>query len=263
MKDLILFLTSTFIFCVFLTSITFAQSFTPEGPVPIFEDVPVQPQGPGCGNIEITQSTSQSLLGAGLACHNTGTGFVLENSFYRAFNLNSFGINNDFKICAVEVGILTAATNSGSQPLTINLYTSNPAFPNGVLTQIGTTSIQLSNQSNTIASIPVTGTASAGSELVVEIFIPDGQAASNTFRIGSNTAPETGPSYIRAPLCGEPTPVTTADINFPEVHFVINVRGNEIVVSPIPTLSEWGLLAMAGILGLVGFMVIRRRKLTA
>ena len=31
----------------------------------------------------------------------------------------------------------------------------------------------------------------------------------------------------------------------------------------VPTLSEWGLLAMAGILGIVGFMVIRRRKLTA
>jgi len=30
----------------------------------------------------------------------------------------------------------------------------------------------------------------------------------------------------------------------------------------IPTLNEWGLLAMAGILGLVGFMVIRRRKAT-
>ncbi|TFG75610.1 MAG: IPTL-CTERM sorting domain-containing protein [Thermodesulfobacteriales bacterium] len=27
--------------------------------------------------------------------------------------------------------------------------------------------------------------------------------------------------------------------------------------------SEWGLIAMAGILGIVGFMVIRRRKVTA
>jgi len=35
------------------------------------------------------------------------------------------------------------------------------------------------------------------------------------------------------------------------------------VNSPIPTLSEWGLIAMAGILGIVGFMVIRRRKATA
>jgi len=30
----------------------------------------------------------------------------------------------------------------------------------------------------------------------------------------------------------------------------------------VPTLSEWGLIAMAGVLGIVGFMVIRRRKLT-
>ena len=36
-----------------------------------------------------------------------------------------------------------------------------------------------------------------------------------------------------------------------------------VISSPIPTLSEWGLLAMASILGIVGFMVIRRRKLTA
>jgi hypothetical protein len=32
---------------------------------------------------------------------------------------------------------------------------------------------------------------------------------------------------------------------------------------PIPTLSEWGLVAMSGILGIVGFLVIRRRKVTA
>lgn len=34
-------------------------------------------------------------------------------------------------------------------------------------------------------------------------------------------------------------------------------------ITQVPTLSEWGLIAMAGILGLVGFMVIRRRKATA
>ncbi|MEX0999561.1 MAG: IPTL-CTERM sorting domain-containing protein [Thermodesulfobacteriota bacterium] len=31
----------------------------------------------------------------------------------------------------------------------------------------------------------------------------------------------------------------------------------------VPTLSEWGLIAMAGVLGIVGFMVMRRRKATA
>lgn len=31
----------------------------------------------------------------------------------------------------------------------------------------------------------------------------------------------------------------------------------------VPTLSEWGLIAMAGVLGIVGFMVIRRKRVTA
>ncbi|HSC34138.1 MAG TPA: IPTL-CTERM sorting domain-containing protein [Thermodesulfobacteriota bacterium] len=36
------------------------------------------------------------------------------------------------------------------------------------------------------------------------------------------------------------------------------------VTNPIPTLSEWGLIAMAGILGMIGlFAVMRRRKVTA
>lgn len=37
----------------------------------------------------------------------------------------------------------------------------------------------------------------------------------------------------------------------------------QVEPSNVPTLSEWGLIAMAGILGIVGFMVIRRRKAIA
>jgi len=35
------------------------------------------------------------------------------------------------------------------------------------------------------------------------------------------------------------------------------------VARPIPTLGEWGLIAMASILGIVGFMVMRRREVRA
>jgi len=38
---------------------------------------------------------------------------------------------------------------------------------------------------------------------------------------------------------------------------------NNRIPADIPTLSEWGLITMAGVLGIVGFMVIRRRKATA
>jgi len=33
--------------------------------------------------------------------------------------------------------------------------------------------------------------------------------------------------------------------------------------SPIPTLSEWGMIAVAVVLGIIGFIVFRRRKVTA
>jgi len=53
---------------------------------------------------------------------------------------------------------------------------------------------------------------------------------------------------------------TSSSVCFAKCTF-FNVR---VVISPIPTLSEWGLIAMAGILGIVGFiMVIKRRKLMA
>lgn len=42
-----------------------------------------------------------------------------------------------------------------------------------------------------------------------------------------------------------------------------NVCQAPVVETNIPTLSEWGLIAMAGILGIVGFIVMRRRKVTA
>jgi len=38
---------------------------------------------------------------------------------------------------------------------------------------------------------------------------------------------------------------------------------NVLLETQVPTLSEWGLIAMAGILGIVGLMVVRRRKATA
>ena len=36
-----------------------------------------------------------------------------------------------------------------------------------------------------------------------------------------------------------------------------------IAPAQVPTLSEWGLIAMAGVLGLIAFAVLRRKKATA
>lgn len=222
-----------------------------------------------CGDIVITQSASQTIAGNSVACINTGTGFVRENSFYRAFDLSSFGLKNDFEICQVQVGIQRAEAGSGGeQPATLNLYTSSEPFPGGFpdsLNLIGTTGvIQIADQAMTILTIPITGTAPLGPELVVELFIPDGLANGNDFFIGTNAAGETGPSYVRGPECGIPSPVTLASLNFPNVHTVMNVVGDELPpLRNVPTVSELGLIVMAGILGIIGCIAIRRRSTAA
>lgn len=33
----------------------------------------------------------------------------------------------------------------------------------------------------------------------------------------------------------------------------------EFIISNVPTLSQWGMIAMAGVLGIIGFMVMRRK----
>ena len=67
-------------------------------------------------------------------------------------------------------------------------------------------------------------------------------------------------------LCNKPLPPTSFDGFFPGE--VCNEQtgfcsGIGPITSNVPTLSEWGLIAMAGILGLVGFMVMRRKRATA
>jgi hypothetical protein len=175
-----------------------------------------------------------------------------ENSYYRAFTLSSFGITGQFDVASVDVGVeladaggtapslatpsISRNTRSGevgtpnatSQPITVNLYTSSMPFPAGFpgsLTLIGQTNTMVNDTALSIINIPVTGSAPAGSQLVVEILVPDGRVAGNRFFIGSNAAAETGPSYLRAPDCGVTTPVTTAAIGFPNMHIVMNVNG--------------------------------------
>ncbi len=48
-----------------------------------------------------------------------------------------------------------------------------------------------------------------------------------------------------------------------EVFLLINDDCGFAIGRAIPTMSEWGLIAMAGLLGIVGFMVIRRKQLAA
>ena len=60
---------------------------------------------------------------------------------------------------------------------------------------------------------------------MVEVYTPDGQGSGNFFFIGSNSASQTGSSYLASAACGAPEPTTTAALGFPNMHIVMNVTG--------------------------------------
>ena len=134
-----------------------------------------------------------------------------------------------YNITSVSFGIELANDGDGTgQPVTVRLYANNGgAFPGGSRTQIASTNVTVMDQAQTIFDVPLFASVPAGtSELVMEVFTPSGQDAGNSFFIGSNTAPETGPSYISADECGTPTPTTTAAVGFPDMHIIFNVHGS-------------------------------------
>ena len=176
----------------------------------------------------ITQSSSQAITPLNSVSCNNASGHT-DNSYWRAFNMGTFTGGAQYDVTSVSFGVEEATGAGGTQPVTVRLYTNaGGAFPGGTRTQIATTTIQvLDSASGTVLNVPLVATVPAGtSELVMEVFTPNGQATGNFFFIGSNTAAETGPSYLSAADCGIANPTDTATIGFPDMNIVFNVLGS-------------------------------------
>ena len=190
-----------------------------------------QPQDVDPSSVVLTHSVSQEVLAGNSIQCGRGTGVTrshADNSYWRAYDLEEFGITGNFDVDSVQVGVQLATSGSeAGQPVIVRLYTTNGDFPGSGRTLIGSTLYMLPDQSLSIASIPVNATAFSGTTLIVEIFTPDGGSGPNNFFIGSNGAGETAPSYQSIPACGIPDPTPMVEIGFDDVHFVLNVVGNE------------------------------------
>jgi hypothetical protein len=209
-----------------IASLGFGQSFSRHkgGSTKPFQS---PPRATACGPDSVTESSSNAITsGNSVHCQ------VGDNSYWRAFTLGDFGIDTDYAVCEVVVGIEQALSGSGTgQPVTVNLYTSSQAFPTGYpgsLTLIGTASVTVADQSLTLLTIPVTGTAPAGSQLAVEIATTS--ADGNQLFIGSNTSAETAPSYLLAASCGAAVPTPTDGL-LPGLimHIVMTVDGTAVI----------------------------------
>ena len=149
--------------------------------------------------------------------------------------MGTFAGGNTYYVTSVDFGIESATANPtpGTQPVTVRLHTQTTGtFPGGTRTQIATATVNVANQTLTVLNVPLAVTVPEGTtQLIMEVNTPDGTTTQNSLFIGSNTAAETAPSYISAPDCALPNPVTTASIGFPNMHIVMNVNG----ICPTPT----------------------------
>ncbi len=188
----------------------------------------IPPAESACGPVAVTQNAS---LGpepdTGNSCLLGGTLFHLANSWYRAFP----SPGPAFEVCAVEFVVELAQSGGGNgQPLTVNVY-ANPgeAFPDNfscLPAQIaGTATLTLADQTMTTVVVPVAASIPAGSQMIVEIYVPDGSLTNDVFYPGSNSQPQSGPTWVYAPGCGGSAPVDLADLGDPSSHISMSVQG--------------------------------------
>ncbi|HQU85396.1 MAG TPA: carboxypeptidase-like regulatory domain-containing protein [Pyrinomonadaceae bacterium] len=189
--------------------------------------------------VTLWQNTNTTTITANNSISCNLAGNTYNNSYWRAFTPSSFGESGTFTVSSVQIGIEEAVAPSGSQPLTVNIYTNTGgAFPAGTRTLIGTTNATVANgtlffQTVAVAAAPQLVTT----QLAVEIVIPDGTSANIRFFIGSNALGQTAPSYISAVACGAANPTNVANVGAPNMHSLIGLTGNSVATAADSSIS--------------------------
>lgn len=175
------------------------------------------------------QNTNATVIMANNSISCNLVGEHADNSYWRTFTPAFWNHIGSFNVTGVRIGVEEAvAGTGGSQPITIRIYAnSGGAFPGGTRTLIGTTNTTVANGALFFQDIPVTAPAQpVSTEIVVEVFTPDGQAAHNRFFIGSNNLGQIAPSYISAASCGAPNPTNVVSAGAPSMNTLIALVGS-------------------------------------
>lgn len=178
----------------------------------------------------LTQSDDPvNVTDGGVACwDNVGLTYS-ENSFYRAYVLDDFGVTGSFVISEVQYGQGTA---DDGKLINLNIYTANTDdLATATLTLIGgTTHISSSADDLSLVTEPLVATIPAGSIVVFEVNAPDsGVNTGETFFPGINLIGENDDSYLKAVDCSINEPTTATTIGFPDNQYVMNVLGDELL----------------------------------
>lgn len=193
----------------------------------------------------LTHSLSNTVE-AGRALNCAQQGFNTDSSYYRVFNLPVFNLSDqDVYVSGVTLGVEAAQGDLlRGQPVQVRLHRLNGVFTRANLTLLGARDVWLSNQTLTHVTVPVSAVVAANSQLVVEVAVPEGVAVQRTFFMGANALGQTAPSYLRAPACGYPEPVSLSALD-PSVQWVMTVHVADVPCGGLPA-EPWLALAPTG-----------------
>lgn len=158
----------------------------------------------------LSQTANMTIgIGQTLACSVNMMPVTRENSWYRVFPLTAAGITGAFQVTQIAFGVESAGPDAQVVEVRLGTYagTPGPTLDTTLITQLETMMVTVpASTTPQFRSTPMTTSVPAGSNLVVEIFAPDGQPLGLKFYAGSTAGAETAPGYLRGPDCGITAP---------------------------------------------------------
>jgi hypothetical protein len=152
-----------------------------------------------------------------------------ESSWYRIFSLADAGIDGDFDITHVNLGICFAI---GNPDVTLRVGTYGGGANDSQLDLakadvLTTVEVPIPpTQITEVLAIPAMTKIPAGSLIYVEVAVPNMMGTGEQANIGLTLSEETQPAYVRSPKCGLATAMSTAIAGPSNGAFVISLTGN-------------------------------------
>jgi hypothetical protein len=219
------------------------------GMMPPPVDAAPLPDAPaGQQQVTLSQTTNMTIAaGRAIACSSSVLGVPVgtrDNSWYRVFKLSDYAITGTFNLQRVSFYSDYAYAGTGfTQPATLKIGTYAGTVDADTLTVASITPItsmpvtipdaDSSNGVDPPVDVNISAMIPAGSNLIVELALPDGYNDGNFYYIGVSAGGETKKGYIRATPAGcnmtTPKALTSAGgLNIADNSIMLTVTGTKM-----------------------------------
>lgn len=195
------------------------------------------------GKAQVTVSHSQipfnPHFSSSASCNVVGNAYSMENRMSRSFFLNDFDIQNDFQIHKVSFAIQNVLNLPvDGFPVTVNIYTSEGAYPTGELTLKASKEVVVVQSDTHTIDVDLEALIPADSEVVMEIHY-NGEPLGSALWIGANGFTDDAPSYVQAEGCGLDAPTEVGDVGqIDNSRFIMSIEGEDIFLGNVEILKS-------------------------